>query len=284
MPSLPGKSNLEHAGHAGAGPASARQPRRAAPVRRRGSGAEAPPCCATQYLTLSLFVGTGTTLVPHASGLSRDFWIEEIKDFKPPPHHHPLSGGLNSYAHLAPPSSLTPTPDLGASATVRQLLKFVPAELPSLRKASASPLQAWKGLRLLLMAPPASSAHSASCPCPPAERRCRLLRTGFLPAGPYQGASPSQPAGLKACCGAEAGHASARSAPVPARERGPGRGGRSAGHSGRSCTPVRKILHAWSSGAGAQRQGTSGWPPKRPACLTYSKNSAKHGRRSPAGG
>ena len=115
-------------------------------------------------------------------------------------------------------------------------------------------------------------------PMPPAPHR--------LPAGWPVPRSKSQPAGRLEGLLRRGGrrHASARSAPVPARERGPGRGGRSAGHSGRSCTPVRKILHAWSSGAGAQRQGTSGRPPKRPACLTCSKNSAKHGRRSAAGG
>jgi len=115
-------------------------------------------------------------------------------------------------------------------------------------------------------------------PMPPAPHR--------LPAGWPVPRSKSQPAGRLEGLLRRGGrrHASARSAPVPARERGPGRGGRSAGHSGRSCTPVRKILHAWSSGAGAQRQGTSGRPPKRPACLTCSKNSAKHGRRCATGG
>ena len=157
----------------------------------------------------------------------------------------PSQGGLNSCAHLTPPSSLPPPPDLDASAAARQLLTCVPADLPGLRKASAGPLQAWEGCRRLLMAPPAPSAHGASCPCPPAERRCHLLRTGFLPAGPYQGASPSQPAGLKACCGAEAG-ATHRRAPRPSP---PGKGVRAeegeapdiaadpARQSGRSCTP-----------------------------------------------
>ena len=114
-------------------------------------------------------------------------------------------------------------------------------------------------------------------PMPPAPHR--------LPAGWPVPRSKSQPAGRLEGLLRRGGRP--RIGPIRARPR-PGKGSgprrRSAGPSGRSCTPVRKILHAWSSGAGAQRQGTSGRPPKRPACLTCSKNSAKHGRRSPAGG
>ena len=104
--------------------------------------------------------------------------------------------------------------------------------------------------RLADICPP---RHGKPRPPPGSAGAGLLLRRGRLPAGSYQGAISSQPAGLNACCDAEPG-ATHRRAPRPAPS---GKGGSGAEWEkrrtdGNGSTPVRKILRARSSEGGAQ--------------------------------